>query len=130
MAVLTEQQADRLDRDAARLPATELAGYLQAQLGQRIAAHVVGLSDTRQLGRLARGEHPPRDSTDRRLRAGYKVTRMLADAYDATTAKAWLFGTNTRLDDHAPVDILSQATDGESFTAVVRAARQFASVDG
>ena len=130
MAILTDEQADLLDREAAITPVPELAGYLQTELGQRIAAHLVGLTDTRQLGRLARGEHVPRAATDRRLRAGYKVTRMLADAYDGTTAKAWLFGTNTRLDDQAPVDVLSQATDSEAFTTVVRAARQFASSDG
>jgi hypothetical protein len=55
--------------------------------------------------------------------------RMLVDAYDATTAKAWLFGTNTRLDDRAPVDVLGLGTASEDFAAVVRAARQFASVD-
>lgn len=130
MALLTDQRANRLDSEAARTPTAELAGYLQVQLGQRVAAHLVGLADTRQLGRLARGAHPPRPTTDRRLREGYKVTRMLVDAYDATTAKAWLFGTNTRLDDRAPVDVLRQATDGEDFTAVVRAARQFASHAG
>jgi hypothetical protein len=61
-----------------------------------------------------------------RLRHGYKLVRMISDAYDAGTAKAWLFGTNTRLDDQAPMEMLRVAESPEQFTAVVRAARQLA----
>ena len=46
---------------------------------------------------------------------------------DAETAKAWLFGTNTRLDDQAPIEMLRVAVSPEQFTAVVRAARQLTS---
>ena len=52
---------------------------------------------------------------------------MLVDAYDAKTARAWLFGTNTRLEDRAPIEVLGVATDTADFAAVVRAARQVAS---
>jgi hypothetical protein len=52
---------------------------------------------------------------------------MLVDAYDDKTARAWLFGTNTRLDDQAPVEVLGAATDTKDFTLVVQAARQVAS---
>ena len=95
-----------------------------------MAAHLAGLEHAKQIGRYARGVATPRnDLTVRRIREGYKIVRMLVDAYDATTAKAWLFGTNTRLDDRAPVDVLGLGTASEDFAAVVRAARQFASVD-
>jgi hypothetical protein len=56
-----------------------------------------------------------------RLRHGHKVVRMISDAYDAETAKAWLFGTNTRLDDEAPIEVLRTAEQPEQFTAVIRA---------
>jgi uncharacterized protein (DUF2384 family) len=52
---------------------------------------------------------------------------MLIDAYDGKTARAWLFGTNTRLDDRAPIEVLGAATETAEFAAVVRAARQGAS---
>jgi hypothetical protein len=52
---------------------------------------------------------------------------MIGDASDAKTAKAWLFGTNTRLDDQAPIELLRAANPPEEFTAVVCAARQLAS---
>ncbi len=129
MPVLTGQRASEVEREATLQPVGELAAYLQETLGQRMAAHVAGLDHAKQIGRYVRGEATPRELVARRILEGYKVVRMLVDAYDATTAKAWLFGTNTRLDDRAPIDVLGLGSTGEDFTAVVRAARQFASVD-
>ena len=97
-------------------------------MGQRGAAAIGGLTDARQVGRYARADGPePHAATERRLREGYKVVRMLVDAYDAKTARAWLYGTNTRLEDRAPIEVLGAATDTADFAAVVRAARQVAS---
>jgi hypothetical protein len=130
MPVLTEKRASVLEREATVRPLSELAAYLQETLGQRMAAHLAGLEHAKQIGRYARGAAKPRNEVvDRRIREGYKVVRMLADTYDATTAKAWLFGTNTRLDDRAPIDVLGLATSSEQLAMVVRAARQFSSVD-
>ena len=39
---------------------------------------------------------------------------MISEAYDADTAKAWLFGTNTRLDDQAPIEVLRTARSPSS----------------
>jgi len=129
MPVLTEQRATAVEREATVRPLGELAVYLQDVLGQRMAAHLAGLEHVKQIGRYGRGAATPRDLPARRIREGYKVVRMLVDAYDATTAKAWLFGTNTRLDDRAPIDVLGLGTMSEDFGTVVRAARQFSSVD-
>ena len=127
MPTLTASAAEQLERDATVLAPSDIAAYLQEQLGQRMAAHLVGLSDTRQVGRYAREYGPvPSETTERRLREAYKVVRMIAEAYDAKTAKAWLFGTNSRLDDEAPIELLGQATETAQLAAVVRAARQFA----
>jgi hypothetical protein len=126
---LTASAAERIERDAIVLDPREIAAYLQDELGQRMAAHLVGLADTRQIGRYASAGGPePSSGTGRRLREAYKVVRMIVEAYDAKTTKAWLFGTNSKLDDEAPIELLGQATRGEQFTAVVRAARQFASI--
>jgi len=127
MPVLTPAAADLLEHQASALESSEIAAYLQEQLGQRMTAFLVGLGDSRQIGRYARSESRPSEVSDRRLREGYKVVRMIVDAFDARTAKAWLFGTNARLDDAAPIEVLAAAQDGESFRAVIRAARQFAS---
>jgi hypothetical protein len=131
MTVVTERLVDEVERAAVRSDAADLAQYLQDQLGQRIAAHLVGLSDSRQIGRWARREHLPTagGEYDRRLREGYKAVRIIVEGYDAGTAKSWLFGTNTRLDDHAPIDVVAGASATADFRPVLRAARQFASVD-
>lgn len=128
MPVLSVPAAQRLDDEAATRSIPEIAAYLQAMVGQRVAAAIAGLADAKQIGRYAREGGPePHGSTERRLREGYKVVRMLVDAYDSKTARAWLFGLNTRLDDRAPIEVLGDATDTSEFAAVVRAARQVAS---
>jgi hypothetical protein len=54
---------------------------------------------------------------------------MIRDCYDSETAKAWLFGTNSRLDDQAPIGLLRNGKTPEDFVPVVRTARQFSSAD-
>jgi hypothetical protein len=128
MAVLTVSAAQRLDDEAATHSIRDIAAYLQEVVGQRVAAGMAGLADAKQIGRYARQGGPqPHGATERRLREGYKVVRMLVAAYDDKTARAWLFGTNTRLDDRAPIEVLGAAIDTADFVMVVRAARQVAS---
>ena len=127
-AVLTLSAAQQLDDEAATRSIRDVAAYLQEAIGQRVAAAMAGLSDAKQIGRYARENGPrPHVTTERRLREGYKVVRMLADTYDEKTARAWLFGTNTRLDDRAPIEVLGAASETAEFAMVVRAARQLAS---
>lgn len=128
MSVLTGPAAQRVDDEAATMSIREIASYLQERVGQRVAAALAGLGDARQIGRYTRVDGPdPSATTERRLREGYKVVRTLIDAYDEKTARAWLFGTNSRLDDRAPVEVLGAATQTAEFAVVIRAARQVAS---
>jgi uncharacterized protein (DUF2384 family) len=128
MPALSDTEVHQLDDEAVTKPMEEIAAYLQAEVGQRVAASMAGLADAKQIGRYARENGPaPSELTERRLRHGYKVVRMLVDAYDGKTARAWLFGTNTRLDDAAPIEVLGSATETTQLAAVVRAARQVAS---
>src|SRR5258708_15949373 len=104
MPVLTVSAAQRLDDEAATLSIREIAAYLQEAVGQRVAAAMAGLADTKQIGRYAREGGPqPHGATERRLREGYKIVRMLIDAYDDKTAPAWLFRTNTPPDPPPPI---------------------------
>lgn len=128
--MLTKERTLEVEREATTLEIGTVAERLQANLGQALTAHLAGLADTRQIGRISRGEHRPQQATARRLREGYKAVGMIAELYDWETAKAWLFGTNTRLDDQAPVEVLGTATTDQQFTDVARAAKQFASADG
>jgi uncharacterized protein (DUF2384 family) len=129
MTAITAERASAVEDDAVKLPIADVASYLQEHISQRMAAYLAGLGDSRQIGRYARGEHAPTSAIDRRLREGYKVVRLLVEAYDDSTARSWLFGTNTRLDDQAPIEVLQRATDTQTFIDVLHAARQFASVD-
>lgn len=130
MNPLVADTADRLEREATMLSVAELANYLQDALGQRMAAYMAGLNDAKQIGRYRKPGGPaPSARVERRLREGYKAVRMIADCYDVATARNWLFGTNSRLDEQAPVGVLRTARQPEDFSAVVRAARQFAAAD-
>lgn len=131
MPVLTVSNAERLDYEAATASISEIAGYLQDALGQRIAAHLVGSADAKQIGRYRKADGPkPNPTTDLRLREGYKIVRMIAESFDDKTARAWLFGTNTRLDDKAPIDVFRRATESTQFAEVKAAARQLVSFEG
>jgi uncharacterized protein (DUF2384 family) len=122
--------AEQLERDAATQPVAVIAELLQSALGQRMTAYLAGLNDVKQIGRYRRPGGPtPTPLVELRLREGYKVVRMLLDCYDHDTARNWLFGSNSRLDDQAPIGVLRNGTTPEDFSPVVRAARQFASAD-
>jgi uncharacterized protein (DUF2384 family) len=58
--------------------------------------------------------------------------RSAASIYnsDSRAARAWLFETNTRLDDEDPIDVLRQASDPVQFVAVRAAARQLVCFEG
>ena len=94
--------------------------YLHRQVGRRLAAAIAGLASEQQISRYSRenGPHPHR-AHENRLREGDKVVHMLAKAYGAGTARAWLCVTNTGLDDHAPVEILGEAKKPADFARVV-----------
>lgn len=130
MPVLTLEAASALDHEASTRSIREIVVFLAGVLGARMAAHMAGLNDVKQISRYRRPDGPqPSDVTARRLREGFKVVRTIAGAYDDKTARAWLFGTNTRLEDRAPIDVLRGATQSEDFIRVLRAARQTASFE-
>lgn len=117
---------EQVSEDAARLPINEIAEYLQDHLGQKMTAYMSGVSDPKMVSRWITGRNTPRDEPKMRLREGYQVVRLLASAYGDETAKAWLFGSNTRLDDQAPAYVLRHASNWEELRFVVPAARAFA----
>jgi hypothetical protein len=115
-----------IERNAHVLGISEIAGYLQQNLGQQITAYLSGLRDPKMVGRWAAGKVEPRDAAKMRLRTAYQAACMLVDAYGAETAKAWFFGSNTRLDDEAPAFLLRYAEGPDSLRFIVAAARGFA----
>jgi hypothetical protein len=128
MSALTQAVVQQIDDDTNRTKTAEIAAYLRDRLGQRVTAYLLGAADPKQVAAYARGGNIS-DVRALRLREGFKIVRMIETSYDTETAKAWLFGTNARLDDQAPIELLAGATRTEQFADVRRAARQFAAAE-
>jgi hypothetical protein len=117
---------EQISADAARLPIGEIAKFLQDHLGQKMTAYLSGVRDPKMVSHWIAGHNIPRDEPQLRLREGYQAARLLVDAYGDETAKAWFFGSNTRLDDQAPAFVLRHARSWEELRSIVPSARAFA----
>jgi hypothetical protein len=117
---------EQVSEEAARLRIDEIAGFLQEHLGQRMTAYLGGVSDPKMVSRWISRQNAPREEGKMRLREGYQAARLLISAYGDEAAKAWLFGTNARLDDQAPAFVIRHAMAWEDLRFVVPAARAFA----
>jgi hypothetical protein len=112
-----------IEREATTLGIPTIAGYLQAHLGQKITAYLAGLDNAKTVGLWISGTVMPRDLPKTRLRYAYQAARLLVEAYDDETAKAWFFGSNTLLDDEAPSYVLRHGTTPDDLRLVIPAAR-------
>jgi hypothetical protein len=117
--------SEQVSAEAARLPITEIASFLREHLGQRKTAYIGGVNDPKMVARWVAGHSTPRDHAERRLREGYQAARLLVSAYGDETAKAWFFGSNTRLNGEAPAYVLRHARDWEELRLIVPAAQAF-----
>jgi hypothetical protein len=117
--------SEQVSAEAARLPITEIASFLREHLGQRKTAYIGGVNDPKMVARWVAGHSTPRDHAERRLREGYQAARLLVSAYGDETAKAWFFGSNTRLGGEAPAYLLRHARDWEELRLIVPAAHAF-----
>lgn len=115
-----------VDRDTSRLGIAAIAAYLQEHLGQKLTAYIAGIKDPKMVGKWIREDVEPHDTVKARLREGYKAVRMIVEAYGGETAKAWMIGSNTRLDDQAPAMLLRNASSWEQCLFIAPAARAFA----
>jgi hypothetical protein len=77
------------------------------------------------VGQWARQQAQPRPPADLRLRQAYEAVRLIVETYDTDTAKSWLFGSNTRLEDEAPAYLLRHAKSFDQMRLIVPTARGF-----
>lgn len=82
------------------------AAYLQDVLGQRLVAHIVGVSDARTVGRWAKGETEPRPEAEQKLSDAYHIFRLLLTQESPHTVRAWFVGLNPQLDDESPAEAI------------------------
>jgi hypothetical protein len=125
-ATLDADTVEEIEREAFTTPAAKIAAFLQDHLGQKLTAYVAGLTDPKAVGSWIREENAPRQQAVLRLRCAYQIVRMLVETYDDETAKAWLFGSNTRLNDEAPAYLLRNAASPDDLRQLVPTARAFA----
>lgn len=122
------KEVDRLEaaayRDSVRKELSFLATWLLEHIGQRIAAVALGLSDASMLHRYKLGKvEELRGDRETRLRLLFRVARMIADAFDTETARAFLISSNPQLGDRSPITVLSDEDPTEAGPDVLGAAR-------
>lgn len=128
MATLIDPRV--IEDELARASNAHVAEQLQDLLGQKNAAYLAGLKDAKQVGRWIKAGKVPSDRAVRKLRCALYVTRLLADSYDVETAKAWLWGSNSRLAYDAPAYVIRHAPDADELQPLVPAAIAFISDAG
>lgn len=124
-AVLEQPKVEHLQREAALADITILVDYLQEHLGQRMTAYLAGIRDEKMVGQWAKGRNEPRELSKHRLRLAYQAAHLLVDAFGNETARAWFFGTNSRLGGEAPASVLRKGRTPDDLGPVLRAACAF-----
>ena len=122
MTTVTEFEAAAYRASVRERPA-DMARWLLDNLGQRVTTVGLGLKDASLVRRYARDDGMPSGEREARLRLLYRVGRMVADAYDAQTARAFLRGSNPLLDDEAPLLVIADRPIEDAARAVIAVAR-------
>ena len=102
---------------AVSIEINEIARYLQELLGQKLVAHMVGVSDAKVVGRWAQGTQSPRDEPQRRLRAIFQICHLLLSQDSTHTVRAWFIGMNPQLGDDSPAEAISEGRLKEALAA-------------
>lgn len=108
-------------RTAVQATIQDVVRYLQEVLGQKLTAHIAGVSDARTVGRWASGERSPRAEHEQRLRCAYQIFQLLLDEEAPPTIRAWFLGLNPQLDDESPAESVRK----DMFRETLVAARAF-----
>ncbi|MET7520719.1 XRE family transcriptional regulator [Streptomyces sp. NPDC005480] len=115
-----EAEADAL-RTTTELKPDAMARLLQDTFSQRVAAHIAGVDDPKQVGRWARQQNTPRIDSESRMRAACQVFTFIANCENRHIARAWMLGMNPQLDDNSPIEAIAEG----NFKEVMAAARSF-----
>jgi uncharacterized protein (DUF2384 family) len=122
MATLTEAEATAYRASVCESPAC-MARWCLDNLGQRVSTASLGLTDASLLRRYARRQGKPSGDREASLRLLYRIGRMLTDAYDPQTARAFLRSSNPLLGDRAPVTVIAAEPAEVAGAEVLSAAR-------
>lgn len=112
-------------RQATTAPLDTVAHTLQNVLSRRLTAVIVGVKDTKTIGRWADGasDEIRGEDKERRLRTAYQIVVFLLGAANSPqTVKAWFIGLNPQLGDTSP----AEAIRDDRLQEALIAARAFA----
>lgn len=97
---------------AIRTPIADVAGYVQALLGQKWTAYLAGVADPKAVGKWARGIRKPHPESERKLRDVFQISLLISIVDDEETARIWFGGMNPVLDHRAPAWVIANYPDG------------------
>lgn len=118
---LISQNEERSHRASVEVDIAQIASFLQENLGSRVTALIGKVTDSREVGRWASGEHRPRPPSEQRLRVAYQVFHLVQSAESPHTVRAWFVGLNPQLDDTSPAEAIAS----DRHRDVLAAARAF-----
>jgi hypothetical protein len=95
----------------------EVTAFLQDVLGQKLVAHMAGVSDPKTVGRWAKGERTPRADAEHRLRESYRIFQLLLTKESPHTVRAWFVGLNPQLDDESPARAIGEGRTRDALVA-------------
>jgi len=99
---------------------SEIAEFLNENLGPKLTAYLVGKSP-QTVSRWIRGEQsPPQPEVERRLRGSFQIFDLLVESDSRHVVRAWFIGMNPQLDDHSPAEVIASG-DTRSAMAAARA---------
>jgi uncharacterized protein (DUF2384 family) len=110
-------------RASLRARTADMSRWLLDHLGQRITTVALGLADASVVRRYAKDQVRPPVEREARLRLLFRVSRMVADAYDDDTARAFLMGANPQLGDRSPLLVIADDPPEVAGPEVIGAAR-------
>lgn len=110
--------ARTVHRESVVTSTADVASFLQETLGQKLVAHMVGVSNPKTVGKWASGESAPRHGHEEALRSVHQIALLLLTKESRHTVRAWFMGMNPQLDDVAPANAIA---DGRFSDALVAA---------
>ena len=85
---------------------SEPVAYLCRLFGQVLTAAIAGVEDARLVEAWSHGAPVEPPDSRRRLRAAFRVAKLLDASLSDQSIQAWFMGMNPDLDDRSPVEVL------------------------
>ncbi len=127
-------ESDEIRRARARAHRNAVAKFsknveqLVTLVGAPLVAYLADVAETRSVKQWIVGEHAPNPRVQSKLQLALMIATFLHEQGEDGAIEAWFQGLNPALDDHAPAELLREAT-ADDFTKIGRqvlaAAREF-----